>query len=108
MKKSKSRLTGQCGAAPSLAPINKSMGNTRSRTGTGSPIDPLKLRNNRPIDIEGQAIIARAHRIATCEREVWEALAPILQRHHCRLGTVQEIIDGQAGAVRIVVFANDG
>jgi hypothetical protein len=69
---------------------------------THSPIDRLVP------DVEAQAIMARAARIAACEREVWEAVRPILERHRCRLGTVQEVVDGQAGAVKIVVFANDG
>jgi hypothetical protein len=52
-------------------------------------------------------VIARARRIARCEREVQAALAPILQRHRCRLGTRQEIIDGQPGDVRVVVVPSD-
>jgi hypothetical protein len=61
----------------------------------------------REVTSLSSAVAAHAERIALCEREVLAALAPILQRHRCRLGTVQEIVDGQAGPTRVVVFAND-
>lgn len=57
------------------------------------------------LDPEAAAIAARARRIAACEREVFAALAPILQAHHCRLGTIQEIVDGRPGPVTIRVFS---
>ena len=61
----------------------------------------------RSLDPAAQAAIARARRVAECERAVAAALAPLLARYDCRLGTLQEIKDGQPGAVRIVVLAND-
>ena len=51
------------------------------------------------------AIIARARRVAECERQVLEAVGPILAAHRCRLGTIQEVVDGRGGAVRVVVMA---
>ncbi len=59
------------------------------------------------LDIEDQAAAARQARVNACEREVQAALAPILARYRCRLGTVQEVIDGRPGPARVVVFAND-
>ena len=80
---------------------------TLKRSNVPPPPPPSTAVPSSSMGIEQQAVIARARRIATCEREVWEALAPILERHRCRLGTVQEIVDGRGGAVRIVVFAKD-
>ena len=50
---------------------------------------------------------AATRRVALCEREVQAALVPILARYRCRLGTVQEIVDGRPGPVRVVVMALD-
>lgn len=55
-------------------------------------------------DIEAQAVAARLARIAACEAEVMAALTPILARYKCRLGTVQQIMDGQPGPTQIRVF----
>jgi hypothetical protein len=60
-----------------------------------------------PQDIESQALMARARRVRTCELEVFAAIRPILERYRCRLGTVQEVVDGQPGAMRVVVMANE-
>lgn len=59
-------------------------------------------------DIEAQAAQARAARVAQCEREVLAALSPILERYRCRLGTVQQVIDGVPGPVQVRVFPADG
>ena len=56
---------------------------------------------------EQLGVIARAKRVATCQAEVFAAIQPILARHRCRLGTLQEIKDGQPGVVRVVVVASD-
>ena len=59
-------------------------------------------------DIEAQAAAARTARVAQCEREVLAALEPILARYRCRLGTVQQVVDGVPGPVQVRVFALDG
>ena len=58
-------------------------------------------------DLQAQVQAARQARVQACEREVQQALAPILERHNCRLATRQVIIDGQPQPVQIVVAAND-
>ena len=59
------------------------------------------------LTVESGAIIERAKRVHTCQAEVFAAIAPLLEQYHCKLGTVQEIVDGQAGPVQIVVMATD-
>ena len=59
------------------------------------------------LDVEALAVAARARRVAVCELEVQAAIAPILARYRCRLGTVQEIVDGRPGLARVVVMAVD-
>ena len=59
------------------------------------------------LDVEALAVAARARRVANCEVEVQAAIAPILARFRCRLGTVQEIVDGRPGLARVVVMAVD-
>ncbi|MCC6192252.1 MAG: hypothetical protein IT318_24740 [Anaerolineales bacterium] len=68
------------------------------------PAPPVPPPGPAP-DVEALARAARANRIAQCEKEVLAALGPILERHRCRLGTVQEVIDGQPGPVQVRVFA---
>ena len=68
---------------------------------------PKRKAAAKAVDPEARAIIERARRVAACEREVLAAVAPILARYRCRLGTVQEIVDGQPGPVRIVVITQD-
>ena len=58
-------------------------------------------------DVEVLAVAARARRVANCEVEVQTAIAPILARYRCRLGTVQEVVDGRPGLARVVVIAVD-
>lgn len=58
-----------------------------------------------PPDIEALARAAREARVATCEQEVMAALDPILRKYDCRLGTVQQVVDGVPGTVQIRVFA---
>lgn len=57
------------------------------------------------IDIEAQAIAARARRVARCEQELWPVMSAILEKHGCRIGTTQEIIDGNPGRVDVRVFS---
>ncbi|MEP7359599.1 MAG: hypothetical protein ABI847_20270 [Anaerolineales bacterium] len=56
-------------------------------------------------DVEALALAARARRVAVCEQAVLAAIGPILARYRCRLGTVQEVVDGRPGPVRVVVMA---
>ena len=65
----------------------------------------LSAPADEPRDLEALALAARARRVAACEREAQAALAPILARYRCRLGTVQEIVDGRPGLARVVVMA---
>jgi hypothetical protein len=64
-------------------------------------------KETQTLDVEALAVAARARRVAVCEREVQAAVAPILARYRCRLGTVQEIVDGRPGLARVVVMAVD-
>jgi hypothetical protein len=64
-------------------------------------------RETQSVDVEALAVAARARRVAVCELEVQAAIAPILARYRCRLGTVQEIVDGRPGLARVVVMAVD-
>ncbi len=59
------------------------------------------------VDADAAGIIARAQRVSACEQQIFAAIAPILARHRCKLGTVQEIVDGQPGPMRVVVVALD-
>lgn len=60
-----------------------------------------------PLDAEAQAIKARAQRVASCSREMFAAIEPILATHRCRLSTRQEIVDGRPGDVQIIVVPAD-
>lgn len=57
------------------------------------------------VDDEKLAEAARTRRILQCELDVLAAIEPILKRHRCRLGTVQQVIDGRPGPVQVKVFA---
>jgi|GEM_PF-3258179 len=76
--------------------------NTRNSAGAGQ-----KSEIHPPLDVEAAAVAARARRVALCEAAVQAAVTPILQKHRCRLVTVQQIVDGQPGPVQIKVAAND-
>ena len=64
-------------------------------------------KETQALDVEALAVAARARRVAVCELEVQAAIAPILARYRCRLGTVQEVVDGRPGLARVVVMAVD-
>ena len=49
----------------------------------------------------------RLKRLETCEREIWNTITPILERHRCRLTVIQTYIDGQPAAPSIRVTSVD-
>lgn len=60
-----------------------------------------------PEPSQPKPVISAEDTIAACEAEVLAALTPILDKYHCRLGTFQQVIDGQPGPVQVRVFLAD-
>ena len=70
-------------------------------------VAPLLAPALEPKNVEALAAAARQRRTMECERAMMLALNPILAKYRCRLGTIQEVVDGRPGPTRIVVIAND-